>query len=317
MSTIEGQVLALRIYPLKSGGGLDLERARITPAGMETVDGVAKDHELFLVRGIPNQDGIHDFITQRDKRDPKDRPQSFAELALVKPVVENGRLILSWQGDQVTVPQELCPEIIIPVRVWEYEGEGLEIPILSEWASDHLRYNVRAVATRGPWNRLTRQNYLKNSNPLRAQDGYPVHAVLLEDVLAMSEEAGEEIPWDRFRPQVLLQGMSAWSLHQIFALELAGIPILQPKPCERCETTQVDQETGLISQLKPLACLKRIRSPWTNQAGQRKQIVGENWLPLASGEVSIGSRVTILATRADPLQYSQDKGLSFRYRGGE
>lgn len=297
MSTIEGRVLALRIYPLKSGGGLELTEARITPAGMETVDGVAKDHELFLVRSIPNQDGTHDFITQRDKRDLQDRPQSFAELALVKPAIENGRLILSWQGDQVTVPQELYPEIIIPVRVWEYEGEGLEVPLLSQWASDHLKYNVRAVRATGPWNRSSRQNYLRNWNPLRAQDGYPVHAVLLEDVMAMSEQAGEEIPWNRFRPQVLLAGMPAWSLHDIFALELQGIPVLQPKPCERCETTQVDQETGRISPLKPLAYLKRIRPPWVNQEGQRKQIVGENWLPLASGEVRIGDKIAVLATR--------------------
>lgn len=302
MSAIECQVSAIRIYPLKSGGALELESARITPAGVETLDGKVKDHGLLLVRGEPDQQGTHDFITQRDKRNPNDRkekPQSFAELALIRPRIEDGRLILSWNNDQVIVPEDDCPEIIIPVRVWEYEGRGLEIPLLSDWASDHLQYSVRVVATRGPWNRQSRQNYLRNWNPLRAQDGYPVHAVLLEDVLAMSEQAGQEIPWSRFRPQVLLEGMPAWSLHDIFAFELAGIPILQPKPCERCETTQVDQITGQISSLKPLKYLNRIRpGGWINQEGQRKQIVGENWLPLASGAVNIGDKVVVLATRA-------------------
>ncbi len=69
---------------------------------------------------------------------------------------------------------------------------------------------------------------------------------------ALSDEAGQEIPWRRFRPQIVLEGQPAWSLHTVFEGVINGIKIKQPKPCGRCEMPRIDQDTGQLSPLKPL-----------------------------------------------------------------
>jgi uncharacterized protein YcbX len=90
--------------------------------------------------------------------------------------------------------------------------------------------------------------------------------------------------------------------HQIASGRIVGIPFTNAKPCDRCETTNVDQETGEVQvgrALTPLATYKK----WRNDRGELKVIFGENMLPLGEGPIAIGDEITVDALREPALVY--------------
>ncbi|MFS8159993.1 MAG: hypothetical protein ACMG6E_07245, partial [Candidatus Roizmanbacteria bacterium] len=186
---VEAKVRDIQIQPLKSGGSLTLEEARMNLSGLETLNGRIKDHFLVAVSGEKDGVGDYNFFTQRIQVDQNKGllVSGTPELALVKPRVEGEKLFFDFKGDPVAVPDMEDDDLsrTLPVQVWEHRGLAVEIPTLSEWLSDSLGRNVKVARTNGPWNRMSRQNFQKNENPLRAQEGYPIHAVTWEDVVAM------------------------------------------------------------------------------------------------------------------------------------
>lgn len=301
----QARIKHIAIYPIKSGGRLELEEALLTPAGLETLNGFP-DHGLMIVRGTPDDSGVHRFITQRDinsKATKTEPTQSFAELALIKPQFIESELFLTWNGLQpVEVPREFDNTKVIDVSVWLHNGPAIELHQLSEWTSDMLKFNVKVVSASGPWNRMTRQNYIVNKNPVRTQDGYSVHWFPMEDVSELSQYAGVNVPWTRFRPQIVVEGMPAQSVHQVFEGTIAGIPFVDAKPCERCQIPQIDQDNGKITNIRPLALLKNYKR-WVKKDGDVGYIFGENMLPLDTGRISLGDELIVSSHRNPSLVY--------------
>ncbi len=303
---LETRIHDLQIQPIKGGGPLKLEQARMTRAGLETVDGRIQDHALFVVTRETGDRGFHHFLTQRVQVDPSKNIYARGDprLALVKPA-KNDQLFLSWDGiEEIAVNLSDDLSKVMPVQLFEYWGAALEVPKLSEWLSDHLNMGVRVVSTRGPWNRRAKQNFRTNDNPLRAQDGYGIHVALLEDATAAFEAIGADVDPNRFRYQVLLAEAPAWSLHDYSEGEINGVEVWQPKPCDRCEVTGIDQDKGEFSRVKPLAGLiKAGRGRWIRgDNNKRVQIMGENWLPQGEGTIAIGDTFRY-TQRRKPLQF--------------
>jgi uncharacterized protein YcbX len=306
---VEAQIKDIQIQPLKGGGSMKLNQARMTMAGMETVDGKIKDHGLVVVSEEVDDQGCHNFLTQRAQVNPNNKlfVPGDPRIVLVRPEAINGQLVLNF-GDknEVVDPGEENddPSNIIKMQVWEYRGEGVEVPIFSEAASDHLGRRVRVGRATGPWNRMARDNFIKNNNPLRSQDGYPVHPVSREDVVALFGAISAEPDPERFRYQLLLEGLKFREIHLYDQAELNGVTILQPNPCDRCEVTGIDYKTGAFSRIKPLAGLSKLGVPrWLRRENEKKQIVGENWLPQGETVVTIGDTVTFTDLRQPPLQF--------------
>lgn len=301
----QARIKHIAIYPIKSGGRLELGEALLTPTGLETLNGIP-DHGLMLVRGMSDEAGVHKFITQRDnktKATKTERAQSFAELALIKPQLRDGELVLTWNGQQpFEVPRESDPSRVLYVNIWLHTGPAVEVPELSEWAADQLKFDVKAVRTAGPWDRMTRQNYLENNNPVRTQDGYPVHWFPVEDLLELSEKAGAEVPWTRFRPQIVVEGMPSQAVHQVFEGTIAGIPFVDAKPCDRCQIPQINQDSGEVTNIKPLSVLKTYKK-WIKNDGDIGYIFGENMLPLDSGVIAVGDQLVVSSHRNPSLVY--------------
>ncbi len=300
----------IALYPVKSCGRIELDQAMLTKTGLETLSGVP-DHGLMIVRGIPDDQGVHKFITQRDFKSKTSRvegvvipAQGFNDLALIKPQLNNeGELLLTWDGQQpILVPSESDPSRELNVNIWLHTGPAIEVPTLSEWVTDWLNFDVRVISTTGPWDRMTRQNYLANNNPVRAQDGYPVHWFSQEDLDELSQKAGVTVPWTRFRPQIVVEGLPAQSVHQVFEGEIGGIPFVDAKPCDRCQIPQIDQDTGEITNIKPLSILKGYKK-WVKNDGDIGYIFGENMLPQGEGIIVVGDEVLVNSHRNPVLAY--------------
>lgn len=302
----------IAIYPVKSCAGIEVQNAFLTGCGLQC-EGYA-DRGFFIVRETPNAEGIHEFITQRDMRDAQDRPQGLADLALIKTRFVGCLLTLSYPDPgryRIEVPPDADRGPRIPVKIWDDVCQAVDQgEMLARWLSESLNLNVRLVKAAGPFYRETRQNYLPNQNGLWGQDGYPIHWFSQESAVELSKRAGEDIPWQTFRPNLVVSGIPARFEHQVYSGEIAGIPFVDPKPCDRCPTTRVDQQTGQIRDKKfwPEAVLSTYKR-WRNIDGQVKVIFGENMLPLGTGEIVVGDELVFTSYRNPPLKYGSRTDL--------
>ncbi len=323
------EIAQLRVYPFKSCGPLEVQqgtvlsaelpKAVLTPAGIETVEGV-KDHWFMFVRAEA-EDGVHKKITQRDRRDKTDRTQGFSDMVHIRPQFHDGDLYLTWDGeDPIVVPLDNNNgNKYLPVELWEgtyvAADQGNEV---AEWASAHLTYPVRLVKASGPFGRFARQNYMNNTNPVRMQDGYPVHWFAMESVEELNVKAQEfaaasggkvvfeQIAWESLRPQMVATGMPAQYEHTIHEGAVSGVVFKDPKPCGRCTVTKVDQHTGTVNKLDPNAVLAGYKF-WLNIRGEPETIFGENMLPKGTGTISVGDPIEVFSFRDPALQYGAAK----------
>ncbi len=273
----QARIRHIALYPVKSCGRLEISEAVLTPSGLETSDGIL-DHEFMIVKGEVDRYNFHRFITQRDfksKADRNRRAEGFNDLVFIKPQIQNGGLELTWNGQHpIKIPKESYSRNVMVVSIWLHAGLAVEVP-----------------------------DYLANENPVRAQDGYPVHWFSVEDVEELSEKAEVEVPWTRFRPQIVVEGMPAQSVHQVFEGTISGVPFVDAKPCDRCQIPQIDQDTGEVTNIKPLSILKKYKR-WVKNEGDTGYIFGENMLPLGTGRIAVGDELVVTSHRNPPLVYS-------------
>lgn len=292
----------LMFYPVKSAAGMEVQNAILTEAGLQVHP--YADHQFMVVRTNPDGQGVYHFVTQRDKRNSQDKPQGLSIMALIKPALVGNTLQLTWNHqDAIEVPPDRNEGIERLVRIWEHECLAVDQgDALADWLSEHVSLPIRLVKASGSFQRRTSEKYIPNANPLQFQDGYPIHWLSLESVQELSEKAGQAIPWKSFRPQIVVEGMPPRYEHQIHSGEIAGIPFIDPKPCDRCPVTLIDPETGMVRGKEPLATLSRYKQ-WRNQQGELKVIFGENMLPLGEGAIAVGDMLIIQSYRNPPLAY--------------
>lgn len=293
-----GNVSRLAIYPIKGAGMVEVKSAQLTPGGL------VGDREYMVVKATPDENGVFHFVTQRDQRSKDDKPQGLSVLAKVKPQLDEEALTATWEGDDpVAIPYDRVEGIELPVNVWDSfvtaVDQGDEI---AEWFSDHLKFGVRLVRAVGPFTRLANQNYLANTNPVKFQDAYSLHWFTQQSVDELSKKAGQDIPWTRFRPNMVAEAKAPRVEHEVFRGAVAGVEFVQPKPCDRCPVTTVDQEIGLKMGDEPLKTLARYKQ-WRNNRGYKKVIFGENMLPFGEAEVNIGNEIVVFERRNPPLVY--------------
>lgn len=178
---ITGYIEHIIGYPVKGGAGLEVPRdqyAQLTPEGLTliTPEGRFDDRGLMIVRATPNEEGIFEFVTQRDKRNKTDKPQGLSVLALIQPQFVGPDLYLTWKGqDPIGVPVNITGQEI-PVRIWDDVCMAIDQGgPLAKWVSDHLQLPTRLVRAAGSFDRMARQNYMANASHVRFQDGYPIH----------------------------------------------------------------------------------------------------------------------------------------------
>jgi uncharacterized protein len=55
----------------------------------------------------------------------------------------------------------------------------------------------------------------------------------------------EPIPMERFRPNIVLEGLPEWAEDRIETLMIGELTLRLVKPCTRCTIPSVDQRTGM------------------------------------------------------------------------
>jgi uncharacterized protein YcbX len=231
-------ITGLFVYPLKSARAVSCPRVRLSATGFEW------DRQWMLI----NAHGV--FLSQRTHPQlacvvPELGP---AELWLRAPGLAALRLPLSSSGAHrpVRVHGDAC------VGVDEGDAAG-------EWASRVAEEPARVVRVPAHTGRFANPAFAGTvPAPMGFADGYPVLVCNQASLDELNTHLPEPIPMERFRPNLVLEGLPAWAEDRIDALTVDGVTLRLVKPCTRCTIPSIDQQTGEPS-TDPAPVLRRLR----------------------------------------------------------
>jgi len=236
-------VQALHVYPIKSARAVPLGSVRLAATGFEW------DRQWMAV------DAADSFITQR----------THPRLARVVPSIGTEMLTLSAGGlEALDVPLAMqgAP---VTVQVWNdtciAQDQGDEA---AEWLSEAIGDVVRLVRVGPQMARTANPRYAApDLAPVTFVDGYPMLVCNTASLEYLNSRMPSPIPMERFRPNLVIGGLSPFEEDRIAALEIASsggepVRIRLVKPSVRCVIPSTDQRTGERS-TNPLPVLRQFR----------------------------------------------------------
>ena len=264
---------ALFTYPVKSCRGTAHESVLLEEAGL------AHDREwMFVTPGGR-------FLTQREE----------PRLARVLASVQRGELRLSADGaGDVRVPLDARgPRGDVTVwrdRVSAFD-QGDEP---AAWISSLLGRDARLVRIDPAERRRCDPAWTADAEAhSRFSDGYPLLVVSRASFDDLNSRLPAPLPMDRFRPNLVLDGLPAYGEDEVHELTAEGIRLRVVKPCTRCSITTTDQSAGLASGDEPLRTLKSYR--W--DAALHGVTFGQNTIVIegAGSRLEVGQALTASA----------------------
>jgi Uncharacterized Fe-S protein len=251
-------ISSLHIYPVKSLQGIALSDAVLT------MQGLAFDRRWMLV------DAAGKFVTQRQ----------MPALARISTRLTAECLVLEHAGLlPLSIPLAPMPDNRCAVTVWRDTCMGCdEGAAASHWLTQAVGQwqggDLRLVRFAPEGVRPVDPAYMDGDSADTAfSDGYPFLIVSEASLAAVNVQllanGAEAVPMARFRPNIVLSGMSAFGENdcKTFTAADASYRFTLRKPCQRCKTTTIDQRTGVIANPKePLRTLTAM-NPYPHLSG--------------------------------------------------
>jgi uncharacterized protein YcbX len=243
----EARIASLHVYPLKGARPIDVTKAVADVRGL--VAGGAGDREWMVV------DAHGKFVTQRD----------HPALALVGIALGGDALVLSVPGHgsaEIALGQSAGPPR--DVVVWNSQVRGHDAgDAAAALLSAHLGIAVRVVRFDASHPRRCNPDYAGDSGAHTCfADGYPVLVIgsaSLADLNGrLAREGVAALPMNRFRPNVVVDGLEAYAEDHLDTLAADGVELKLVKPCTRCQVTTTDQANARVG-VEPLRTLGRYR----------------------------------------------------------
>jgi uncharacterized protein len=237
MSAVIG---GLYVYPVKSAAGIPCETASLEPYGLK------HDREWVIA------DPAGRFLTQRDE----------GRLALLRPALDASSLRLgNPEGPGPMIPLDHEGQRVT-AQVWgahcaAFDAGDEVARFLSDWLGRPLRLLRFDPAGR----RLSNPDWTAGREvPTLFTDGYPLLVLSRASIDDLAARVGHALPVERFRPNLLLDGIPAYAEDAASGLRAGTVALQLTKACTRCVITTIDQATGLRHpDEEPMATLKRYR----------------------------------------------------------
>ena len=267
------RLASIHIYPLKAARGFDVGESPVEPWGL------AGDRRWLLV------DETGRFVSQRE------------EPTMARVVVRTGD-----RGVTASAPGQ--PDICVPAPCQGGGAEMLRVSVwestllaaaagnaADSWFSGYLGRPVRLVYLDDPTRREVDQDYAARGDVVSFADGYPLlltNSGSLDELGRwLTEDGGQAVPMNRFRPSVVVAGVGPWAEDGWRRIRIGEVPFRVAKPCGRCVVTTIDQATAEVGR-QPLKMLGRRR-----RFGQ-ELVFGQNLIPDATGVIRVGDPIEIL-----------------------
>ncbi len=231
-------VQELNIYPLKSGRGISRERVELVPTGFRW------DRHWMLV----NAQGR--FLSQRSHPVLARITTAISATAFTMQIDDAAPLVL---------PLEPRGEMTA-VQVWNDPCDGFDQgAAATAWMSQAIGEPVRVVRMPTHPRRMASARYAgPEPVPVSFADGFPILVCNRASLEALNRRMPAPIGMERFRPNLVLEGLPAFAEDEIAALHIGRVILNLVKPCTRCVITSLDQRTGAPS-TNPLPVLKEFR----------------------------------------------------------
>lgn len=235
-------ISGLYIYPLKSARGISVDAMPLDTLG------AAFDRRWMLI------DDDRRFISQRER----------SRLALIATSLDDGKLTVGAPNHgSFRVPSAELSAPRMKVTIWDDVVDAIRVGDEADaWFSDVLETSCRLVYFPADTARVAERVFNPDEKLVGFADGFPL-LIMSEASLAdlnarLAARGREALPMDRFRPNVVVDGASAYAEDSWKTIEAAGIRVSIVKPCARCSITTVDQATGIRGK-EPLATLATYR----------------------------------------------------------
>lgn len=261
-------VSAINIYPVKSLGGITLDKAHMDYAGL--------DHDRAWM--VVKPDG--QFITQR----------THPQMALIHTSFQDGQLVLSSFGmDSHTVALANAGMDRIKTEVWGDQVHAIDTGDDSaKWLGQALGEQCRLVYFPSNEVRQCDPQKSRNGDHTRFADGFPL--LLLSEASLADLNSRLELPvgMDRFRPNIVIHGCTAFAEDEWQKIEINGLPLRIVGGCPRCSVPTVDQTIGVLCGPEPIHTLSKYRER------DGEVFFGVNAVPDRVGTISVGDFVRLI-----------------------
>lgn len=236
---MKATIRALNLYPIKGCRGVALRAARLAATGLEHEE--IGDREWVVV------DEHGEFLSQRE----------LPRMALIETRLTGTSMLLKAPGMlQLEVPYESEGEVV-RVRVWDDTVSAVtQGEIADAWFTSFLGRPARLVRFDPEGRRLSNHRYTgKFDAPYKFADAFALLVTgqaSLDDFNArLARQGHAAIAMERFRPNVVLDGLPAFDEDYVKTLRVDGATLRVVKPCARCTVPGVDPATGEASNVVP------------------------------------------------------------------
>ena len=210
--------------------------------------------------------------------------------------VDGGLTLSTDHGDALRVEAPSCNSLM-KVKVWSHETIAFDAgDTAAKWLESKLAlmHAVRLVRFNRDMRRDCNRLYAGDSGAhTYFADGYPLlmtnTASLIDLNLRIGCGADSALPMDRFRPNLVIDGLTAWDEDNIDTLTMGKVVLKFAKPCVRCEVPTIDQSKGTRLSDEPLKTLARFR----NNPQFGGVMFGWNAVVLMPGKISTGDQVRV------------------------
>lgn len=269
----------LYIYPIKSTMGISLPRADINELGL------AFDRRFVI------SDNSGQFITARTE----------PTLCLVKSTLTEKSITLSAPNmPTLTLAYENFSEQYQNVTVWDDNIAGQFCSTeASSWFSDYLQRPCQLLYFGEASSRIKKTNK-DDAREIAFADGYPlllISQASLDDLnQRLSANNQQSVSMAQFRPNIVVDNCLPFAEDSWQHIRIGDVEFKVSKPCERCIFTTVNPENGVKdAQQQPLSTLKTYR-----QTSNGEVLFGQNLIPLTSGNIKKGDKLTISKSQQPP-----------------
>ncbi|MGY2282351.1 MOSC domain-containing protein [Pseudomonas gingeri] len=262
---------ALYRYPLKSGKGESLQHSSLDELGL------SGDRRWMVVDEASGR-----FLTQRA-------------------VAGMSQLSALWNaagGLTLSVPGRSALDVALPpadqslrgVTIW---SDTLRVPDAGDeaaaWLSGFIGKPVRLVHVPLERARITQPGYGRDDDRVAFADGFPLLLIGQASLEDLSHKVGRPLEMLRFRPNLVIEGSTAFAEDQWKRIRIGDVEFRVVKPCSRCILTTIDPQSGERSaDREPLTTLKTYRE----QDGD--VMFGQNLVNDGQGRLEVGMPVTVL-----------------------
>jgi uncharacterized protein YcbX len=225
-------IAGLFVHPVKSCAAVAIDSAALIETGLEW------DRQWMVV------DARGEFVTQRE------RPR----MARVRPTLRGDDMVLRAPGMLALHVALFAVERAVKVQVWDDRVRAFDMgDLAAQWFSDFLGQAVRLVRFDPDEQRVADAKWTGAQRALTAfVDGFPLlvlsTASLAEFNRRLSAQGAAPVRADRFRPNLLLDGLDAHGEDRLDRIEFespAGpVSLRLVKPCSRCSIPDVDPLRG-------------------------------------------------------------------------